>query len=265
MTDATDAQPAADLPLVPEDWDRALAVVAHPDDMEYGAAAAVARWTGQGKARRLCARDPGRGRHRHDGARGGRAAAHGRTAPQLRGRRGHRSRVLRLPRRSGARGAAAAARARPPHPVAATRRGRVDQPSRPVRPGQLEPRRPSCGRVGRCSTPSVMRRTRGSSPIWASRGTACGSWRSTHRPRPPTASTSAPTSTWASNRCCATTCTCASSAATWPTPDRSCAPTPRPSGPRIGVESGDAVRGRLDVTHPPHAGRFEARHYPWRS
>ena len=34
---------------LPEDWDLALAVVAHPDDMEYGAAAAVARWTGQGK------------------------------------------------------------------------------------------------------------------------------------------------------------------------------------------------------------------------
>jgi LmbE family N-acetylglucosaminyl deacetylase len=33
----------------PEDWERALAIVAHPDDMEYGAAAAVARWTGQGK------------------------------------------------------------------------------------------------------------------------------------------------------------------------------------------------------------------------
>ncbi len=33
----------------PEDWQRALAVVAHPDDMEYGAAAAVARWTRQGK------------------------------------------------------------------------------------------------------------------------------------------------------------------------------------------------------------------------
>lgn len=32
-----------------EDWDRALCVVAHPDDMEFGAAAAVARWTGQGK------------------------------------------------------------------------------------------------------------------------------------------------------------------------------------------------------------------------
>ena len=37
------------LEAVPEDWESALAVVAHPDDMEYGAAAAVARWTGQGK------------------------------------------------------------------------------------------------------------------------------------------------------------------------------------------------------------------------
>ncbi len=37
------------LERVPEDWSTALAVVAHPDDMEYGAAAAVARWTGQGK------------------------------------------------------------------------------------------------------------------------------------------------------------------------------------------------------------------------
>ncbi|MEL7209786.1 MAG: PIG-L deacetylase family protein, partial [Actinomycetota bacterium] len=33
----------------PEDWNKALFVVAHPDDPEYGAAAAVARWTGQGK------------------------------------------------------------------------------------------------------------------------------------------------------------------------------------------------------------------------
>lgn len=38
-----------DLDVLPEDWERALAVVAHPDDMEYGAAAAVARWTDQGK------------------------------------------------------------------------------------------------------------------------------------------------------------------------------------------------------------------------
>ena len=38
-------------PLQPldETWERALCVVAHPDDLEFGAAAAVARWTGQGK------------------------------------------------------------------------------------------------------------------------------------------------------------------------------------------------------------------------
>ena len=34
---------------VDEDWKRGLAIVAHPDDMEFGAAAAVARWTAQGK------------------------------------------------------------------------------------------------------------------------------------------------------------------------------------------------------------------------
>ena len=37
------------LPL-PDDWDRALAVVAHPDDLEFGASSAVARWTSEGKA-----------------------------------------------------------------------------------------------------------------------------------------------------------------------------------------------------------------------
>ena len=33
----------------PDDWERALAVMAHPDDMEYGGAAAVAAWTRAGK------------------------------------------------------------------------------------------------------------------------------------------------------------------------------------------------------------------------
>ncbi len=42
----TAAQPLATLP---EDWQRALAVVAHPDDLEYGAASAIARWTAHGK------------------------------------------------------------------------------------------------------------------------------------------------------------------------------------------------------------------------
>ncbi|WBB63331.1 PIG-L family deacetylase [Streptomyces sp. WMMC500] len=45
MTDST--QPA--LAPLPDDWHRALAVVAHPDDLEYGTAAAVAKWTDAGK------------------------------------------------------------------------------------------------------------------------------------------------------------------------------------------------------------------------
>jgi LmbE family N-acetylglucosaminyl deacetylase len=39
---------------LPETWSRALCIVAHPDDMEFGAAAAVARWTGQGKDVAYC-------------------------------------------------------------------------------------------------------------------------------------------------------------------------------------------------------------------
>ncbi len=42
------------LEALPEDWERALCIVAHPDDMEFGAAAAVARWTGQGKEVAYC-------------------------------------------------------------------------------------------------------------------------------------------------------------------------------------------------------------------
>jgi LmbE family N-acetylglucosaminyl deacetylase len=34
---------------MPEDWQRLLAVVAHPDDLEYGAASAIARWTAAGR------------------------------------------------------------------------------------------------------------------------------------------------------------------------------------------------------------------------
>lgn len=34
---------------MPTDWRRALAVVAHPDDLEYGCAAAIAGWTDQGR------------------------------------------------------------------------------------------------------------------------------------------------------------------------------------------------------------------------
>jgi len=44
MDDRIDA-----LAPMPEDWRRALAIAAHPDDLEYGAAAAVAAWTGAGR------------------------------------------------------------------------------------------------------------------------------------------------------------------------------------------------------------------------
>ena len=36
------------LETMPEDWERMLAIVAHPDDLEYGAASAVARWSRSG-------------------------------------------------------------------------------------------------------------------------------------------------------------------------------------------------------------------------
>lgn len=39
----------AKLEVVPEDWNTALAIVAHPDDLEYGSASAIAKWTSQGK------------------------------------------------------------------------------------------------------------------------------------------------------------------------------------------------------------------------
>jgi LmbE family N-acetylglucosaminyl deacetylase len=43
-----------ELQAVDEDWSTALAIVAHPDDLEYGAAAAIARWTAQGKQVAYC-------------------------------------------------------------------------------------------------------------------------------------------------------------------------------------------------------------------
>ena len=39
---------------VDEDWEQGLAVVAHPDDLEYSAASAIARWTAQGKRIAYC-------------------------------------------------------------------------------------------------------------------------------------------------------------------------------------------------------------------
>lgn len=39
---------------VDEDWSTGLVIVAHPDDVEYGTAAAIARWTSQGKRITYC-------------------------------------------------------------------------------------------------------------------------------------------------------------------------------------------------------------------
>jgi hypothetical protein len=55
------------LQLLVESFFRVLAVFAHPDDLEYGTAAAVARWTAQGN-RSCTAWRPGRGRDRRDRA-----------------------------------------------------------------------------------------------------------------------------------------------------------------------------------------------------
>lgn len=38
-----------DLVVMPTDWQRALAIAAHPDDLEYGVAGAVAAWTDAGR------------------------------------------------------------------------------------------------------------------------------------------------------------------------------------------------------------------------
>ena len=41
--------PEEPLEPMPEDWTTGLAIVAHPDDLEYGAASAIAKWTAAGK------------------------------------------------------------------------------------------------------------------------------------------------------------------------------------------------------------------------
>lgn len=39
-----------ELEPMPEDWQRALAIVAHPDDLEYGTSSAIAQWTDEGRS-----------------------------------------------------------------------------------------------------------------------------------------------------------------------------------------------------------------------
>ncbi len=38
-----------ELQELPEDWNKMMAIVAHPDDLEFGSSSAIARWTDEGK------------------------------------------------------------------------------------------------------------------------------------------------------------------------------------------------------------------------
>ncbi|MGW0706288.1 PIG-L deacetylase family protein [Streptomyces sp. NPDC002643] len=49
MTDDQQQDRPDQLKPMPDDWQRALAVVAHPDDLEYGCSAAIAAWTDAGR------------------------------------------------------------------------------------------------------------------------------------------------------------------------------------------------------------------------
>ena len=78
---------------MPDDWKRALAVVAHPDDLEYGAASAIARWTASGRSvAYVMVTDGEAGIDASPPAEAGRAAAEG--AGRERGGRRRRRRDL---------------------------------------------------------------------------------------------------------------------------------------------------------------------------
>lgn len=49
MTEEPQKDQPDQLEPMPDDWRRALAVVAHPDDLEYGCSAAIAAWTDAGR------------------------------------------------------------------------------------------------------------------------------------------------------------------------------------------------------------------------
>lgn len=49
MRSDEDVPGTADLRPFPTDWERALIIAAHPDDIEWGTGAAVSTWTGSGK------------------------------------------------------------------------------------------------------------------------------------------------------------------------------------------------------------------------
>ena len=143
---------------VPEDWERGVAVVAHPDDMEYGASSAIARWTDQGKDVRYVMVTRVRPASGASPGRGGPAAQRGAAAQRRRGRRVPR-RVPRPPRRHGAARPAPALRPGQRHPPPPARGGRgVELPGDLGRHGVEPPRSP--GRRHRAHRRGPRRRQR---------------------------------------------------------------------------------------------------------
>ena len=168
---------ADDLLEFPDGWQRATVIVAHPDDIEWGVAGAVAAWTAAGRTVSLRARDVRRGRHRLDGAGRGRVAREAEERASGRDRRASRDRVPRPPRRPHRRGPRPAPRHRRRDPPPPARRGR--RPDHGERWGdaagqRLEQRRPPGRRAGHDGRRRPTPATGGSSPSWPrSRGPAC--------------------------------------------------------------------------------------------
>ena len=180
----------AEIETLPEDWERGLAVVAHPDDMEYGAAPRRRPLDRPGQAGQLRPGDRRRSRHHDDDTRGGRTDPPRRAdRGQLRGRCRRRWSSSACPTASWSRTspcardlAAAIRRHRPEVVLSINFRDRGA-----ARAGTTPTTGPS---ASRCSTRSVTPATRGCSPSRCRPGTACGSWRSEGAPTPRTGSTS---------------------------------------------------------------------------
>ena len=179
---------------LPDDWSRALAVVAHPDDLEYGATGAVARWTAEGRIVTYLLVT--RGEAGIDTIPPAECAplreAEQRAA--ARDRRGRRRGVPRPRRRHDRVRPGAASRHRPRDPPAPPRAGDHRQP--PARPGRAatSTHRTTAPSGRPRSTRSPTPATAGCSPSPGStRGRACGGWRRSPRRRPDTPSTSAAT------------------------------------------------------------------------
>ena len=177
---AMDASMPPPLEPLDETWERALCIVAHPDDMEFGAAAAVARWTGPGQVGRLHDGHQRRGRHRRHAAR--------RVPHRPRGRAGRvgahrRCRHGRLPaparRRPGVRRADAPAARRRGASSPSRHRDHRELPRHLGRP-QPQPGRPHRRRQGGARRGARLPATGGSSRS-SSRGRARAVGRRTRR------------------------------------------------------------------------------------